>query len=259
MSDPTDVVARLAHLDREHAERAVHAALQTLAERISDGEARQLAGRLPPSWSGWLYTTTGSEGFGYDDFLRRLAAREGTDPRTAEDHARAVFWVLGQWAGPDEAADIASELPADFEPLAAEVCHRFAVRADALELVEEVAERAALPESRARQVIEAVLETLAERIAGGEVDDLEAVLPTELHPALERGRQRTGGRPRRLSLDAFIERVAERLGVPPLEARGLVEAVFAALRKTVPNDEWVDVTAQLPTEYAAVGAHPQTT
>jgi hypothetical protein len=40
---------------------------------------------------------------------------------------------------------------------------------------------------------EAVLETLATRIAGGEVDDLRARLPVAFHPALNRGEELSGG------------------------------------------------------------------
>ena len=42
----------------------------------------------------------------------------------------------------------------------------------------------------------------------------------------------------------------------PLQARGAVEAVFTTLRETIPHDEFVDVIAELPYEYASVGARP---
>ncbi len=102
------------------------------------------------------------------------------------------------------------------------------------------------------------LETLAERISGGEADDLEAVLPIALRAPLERGKSRSR-QARRLSLDEFLERVGRRLGVPPSVARRHVEAVFGALRESVPNEEWLDVLAELPGEYAAVGARPRST
>jgi len=38
-----------------------------------------------------------------------------------------------------------------------------------------------------------VLETLGERIAGGEVDDLAKELPAELRPARKRGKERSTG------------------------------------------------------------------
>jgi uncharacterized protein (DUF2267 family) len=253
-----DTVAALTHLDGERAERAVHAVLQTLAERLSAGEARDLAERLPEPLAGRLFTAGGSEPFGYDEFVHRVAAREGVDLETAARHARAVFWALGRQVGADEAADLAAELPQDFAPLVAEATGRFFKTADAETFVAKVAQRARLSDPLdARRIADAVLESLAERISGGEVDDLIAVLPLELRAPLQRGRARSGDTATRLSLDGFLKRVAGRLGVTPLDARRYVEAVFVTLRETIPEPEFLDVTAELPYEYASVGARPQ--
>jgi uncharacterized protein (DUF2267 family) len=255
--DPLEEIARVARIDRDAAERAAHAVLQTLAERLSKGEAHDLATRLPPPLAAWLHTVTDAEPFGYDEFLRRVAEREGADLETAARHAKAVFWALGGLVGEDEANDLAAELPQDFAPLVAEAQRRFFDTVDLQQFLAKVAEHARISEAAARRVAEAVLETLAERISGGEVDDLEARLPLELRPALERGRERSGGRPAKLSLDRFLERVGKRLGIAPLQARPYVEAVFVALRETLPRDEFLDVTAELPNEFASVGARPQ--
>jgi uncharacterized protein (DUF2267 family) len=257
--DPLEEIARVARIDRESAQRAARAVLQTLAERLSKGEARDLASRLPAPLAAWLHTTSGPEPFGYDEFLRRVAAREDADLETAARHAKAVFWALGGQVGEDEANDLAAELPQDFAPLAAEAQRRFFETADLPTFLAKVAEHARISPAAARRVAEAVLETLAERISGGEVDDLVARLPVELRPALERGRERSGGHPAKLSLERFLERVGERLGIAPLQARPYVEAVFVALRETLPHEEFLDVTAELPYEYAAVGAQPGST
>jgi uncharacterized protein (DUF2267 family) len=247
-----DLVANLAHTDRDQAERTAQAVLTTLAERISAGEARDLAEQLPAPLSGWLHTTTGPEPFGYDEFLRRVAAREGTDLATAERHARAVFAALARAVDGDELDDLAAELPHDFGPLVAEARRTFFHRVDASTFLANVAERAAIGTDAARKVTDAVLETLAERISTGEVEDLEAVLPLEFRPALERGKRG----PQKLDLDDFLNRVAKRLHVTPLQTRRFVEAVFLTLRETIPREEFLDVTAQLPYEYASVGARP---
>jgi uncharacterized protein (DUF2267 family) len=55
-----------------------------------------------------------------------------------------------------------------------------------------------------------------------------------------------------MSLREFVRRVAEREGVTPGEAQEHVRAVLATLREAVTPKEWLDVTAQLPEEYAAV-------
>jgi uncharacterized protein (DUF2267 family) len=252
--DPLGEIARVARIDRAAAERAARAVLQTLAERLSKGKARDLASRLPAPLAAWLHTTTDAEPFGYDEFLRRVAEREGVDIETAARHARAVFWALGGQVGADEAEALAAELPQDFAPLTAEAQRRFFDTVELETFLAKVAEQMRISEAAARRVAEAVLETLAERISGGEVDDLAARLPLELRPALERGRERSGGRPAKLSLDRFLKRVGERLGIDPLLARPCVEAVFVALRETLPRDELLDVIAELPNEYASVGA-----
>jgi uncharacterized protein (DUF2267 family) len=256
MSDPIDIVAGIARVDREQAERATRAVLTSLAERLSKGQALDLAEQLPPSLAAWLHTTSGPEPFHYDEFLRRVAAREGTDTKTAERHAQAVFRALAQSVDGDELDDVAAELPQDFAPLIAEARRRFFRAVDADTFLAKVAEHASISEAEARRVAGAVFETLAERISGGEVDDLEALLPLELREPLERGKAHSGGRATAMSLDAFLERVAERLGVTPLQARRAVEAVFTTLRETIPHDEFVDVIAELPYEYASVGARP---
>jgi uncharacterized protein (DUF2267 family) len=115
--------------------------------------------------------------------------------------------------------------------------------------VERVARRAALCPSQGRRASEAVIETLAERIAGGEVDDLAQELPEDLHPALERGKARTGGKAQRMSLDEFVERIADREGVGYEQALEQARAVFAALRDTLTDREFSDLLAELPKGY----------
>ncbi len=96
---------------------------------------------------------------------------------------------------------------------------------------------------------EAVVETLGERISGGEVEDLEARLPLELRPALERGRAASGDHARSMPLQRFLSRIAEREGVPPAEALVHTRAVLATLREAVGDEEFFDVISELPADY----------
>jgi uncharacterized protein (DUF2267 family) len=100
-------------------------------------------------------------------------------------------------------------------------------------------------------VTQAVLETLAERIAGGEVKDLISRLPVALHEPLRRGSERSGGKATRMSLDEFVT-VAERTGHSLEQARDDVRAVMVTLREAVGDDEFFDVAVQLPREYDPV-------
>ena len=251
-----EVVQQAAGIRREDAERAVRATLQTLGERLSAGEARDLADYLPPGAAAWLAAERRSEPWHLDEFLRRVAAREGVDDETALRHARGVFVALGRAVAPRELRDVASELPMDFGPLlsAAPGAHPTLVPAE--RFYRRVADRAGVSIEGARRITDAVLETLAERVAAGEVEDLLRELPPELREPLERGAQRDRHAVR-MPLEEFLRHVAEREGTPDEdEAREHARAVFETLREALTPDEFYDLSAELPREYAEIGAKP---
>ncbi|HEV7884218.1 MAG TPA: DUF2267 domain-containing protein [Solirubrobacteraceae bacterium] len=247
--DVIRLVAQSAGIEPEAAECAVEATLATLAERISAGEARDLAALLPPELAPWLGATDRSQPFDAAEFVRRVAARDATDEATAEHHARVVLAALAQAVGPQEFDDVISELPSDFAPLLARGRDDDVMPAQAF--WQRVAERARLDADGARRATAAVLETLAERIAGGEVDDLVDRLDVPLHDALKRGRERSGGVARHMELDDFARRIAEREGVPAPVALAHARAVITTLREAVGDDEFFDVTVQLPGDYVS--------
>ncbi|MDX6250498.1 MAG: hypothetical protein QOF10_3858 [Kribbellaceae bacterium] len=238
-------------VSREVAELATQATFQTLAERLSRGQARDLVEQLPGSGP-WLFPDGDSEPLRYDEFLLRVAKREGVDEATAERHARAVFAALGRAIDPDELADLIADLPQDFAPLVAEAQGRIDQRTPADELVRRVAERGHLHVDQAERAAEAVLETLAERLAPGEVDDLIARLDRDFHPVLERGKNAQTTATRRMDRMEFLQRVADRAGISPEEAFDQARAVFTTLRDALPGGEFWDIAAELPAEYAAL-------
>jgi uncharacterized protein (DUF2267 family) len=141
---------------------------QGRALRAGGGRARHLTEQLPPEPAAWLATDGPAELFDVDEFVRRVAEREGVDPGTAERHAHAVFEALGRVVSEDEIDDMAAELPSDFEPLVAQARHRFVHMMSPDEFRRRVAERAGLDADGARRATDAVLITLAERISGRE-------------------------------------------------------------------------------------------
>jgi uncharacterized protein (DUF2267 family) len=233
------------HTQLDEPERAIRATLETLAERLSKGEARDLLAQLPAEMKPWIYTETDIDPFDYDEFLRRVAEREGVDVETAERHARDVFYALGLAVTSDEIADLAAELPHDFAPVVTEATKERLDIMPADEFVRRVAERAGLDEQQAWRAIDAALETLAERIAGGEVEDLISQVPVRLHPPLKRHL----GPATKMSVDRFLQLIAEREGVPVDQARAHAHAVFTTLREAIQDKEFFDVTVQLPNDY----------
>ena len=245
------IVEREAGITREEARRAARSTLRTLGQRITRGEARDIAAFLTGGLQEILMSALErAERFGLDQFVRRVAELEGVDEATAYRHVQAVFVALGEAVAPGELSDMAAQLPKDFDPLhAAARSGGQSTRQDPLVL--GVAQLASLEPVRARRAVEAVLETLAVRISYGEVEDLMERLPPDLRPALERGLSQSR-RATRMSLDQFLDRVAKLEGVPREEAERHARVVFAALRKLVPDKEIYDVESELPGEYASL-------
>ena len=117
------------------------------------------------------------------------------------------------------------------------------------EFIATVAERARdIPKDEAEAVSRATLQTLGERITGGEARDLAAQLPKELQPHLESAPEP----PEPFGLDEFIRRVSERAGVSRDDARDGVYAVVQTLQDAVTFGEFEDVMSQLPKEFGAL-------
>ena len=232
---------------RERAARASRATLQTLGERIDREQARQLALQLPPELAPWIATTSPAEGFDADEFVRRAARREAVAAEIAQRDVSAVFDALRRTVSDDEWHDLIAELSMSFAPILPRGPYVDVV--DGGTFVRRVAERGNLDDEAARRATEATLRTLAERIAGGQVDDLIVHTPMELHAALERGRAATDGQPVPMRLERFVQRIAEREGVSPHQAVEHARAVFAVLRETVGDEEFFDVVVQLPEDY----------
>jgi uncharacterized protein (DUF2267 family) len=249
-------VERDAHASREEAERATHATLQTLAERLTRGEARHVAGELPAPAAEWLHDGRRAEPFGVDEFVHRVARREGVSEETAKEHARAVFAALGRALDGKDLHDLVAELPKEFHELVeaalearGEAILPDAPQLDADEFIRRVAARSKLDFDGAVLATTAVLEALGYRIARGEADDIEAFLPRELHPPIDLGEAASSGAARRLTLEEFLERIADLEDVRREDARNHAHAVLVTLREALPAPEVHDLLAQLPDEY----------
>ncbi|HUB39816.1 MAG TPA: DUF2267 domain-containing protein [Streptosporangiaceae bacterium] len=244
-------------LSSEEAELAVHATLQTLAERLPRGESLHILRELPVQLKPWIYTVTDATPFDIDEFLNKVADREDTDVETALRHARAVFFALGDALSPAEVAHLAHGLGQGFDPLVAEAQRRYLDIMPADQFFGRVALRLGADDETARKITAAGLEILAVRLQAGQLEDLIARLDPVLHAPLRRGMSATPAA-ERMPVQEFLRQVARKEGAD-LDETGLLEetarharAVFATLSEAVSDQDWFDATVQLPDEYRAI-------
>jgi uncharacterized protein (DUF2267 family) len=107
------------------AEAVTQATLLTLAERITGGEARDLAAQLPTELREFLTTTDEpAERFDLDEFVRRVSIRAGVDRDTASRGVPAVFQTLHGAVSTGEFQDVLGQLPKEFQNLVPELIRR---------------------------------------------------------------------------------------------------------------------------------------
>jgi uncharacterized protein (DUF2267 family) len=241
------MVQRAANIDRVTAEQVVAATLETLAERLSPGQAEAVAAELPPGLSGWLATETAAQDIDADTFVRRVAARAELDRKTAERVVPVVFQAIERTLDTDGLRRLAAQLPPDYAPLLTSTPGAHGGVMPTELFLQRVAERAGVDEAAARRATRAVLETLADRLSGGEIEDLREELPYALRPPLEdvpRTKPTTA-----LGVEEFLERVAAREEVSTSEALEQARAVFATLREALSGKQFDDLRAQLSRDY----------
>lgn len=105
-------------LDWEDAERTIAATFATLVECLPRGEAHALAEQLPLQIRAPLVgARPRSEPMSVEEFLERLADREGVSPSEALHHARAVMEALTEAVTGHELQHVRDHLPDDFATL----------------------------------------------------------------------------------------------------------------------------------------------
>jgi uncharacterized protein (DUF2267 family) len=112
----------------DKAERAAQATLETLAERVSAGVARDLAGDLPVAERRWLQpqgdaqpldpgrdrTGGKAQKMPLDEFLHSVADREGVAPEDVLDHVQAVFKTIREIVPEKTWSHLLAQLPHDW-------------------------------------------------------------------------------------------------------------------------------------------------
>jgi len=94
---------------------ATKATLETLGELLFNGEEKDVSAQLPRELGQYLNKVADRRTFGLDEFVQRVAFREGTDPNVARSHAKGVIGVLHKAVSDGEWDDILSQLPPDMK------------------------------------------------------------------------------------------------------------------------------------------------
>lgn len=107
--------------NREHADQASKVVLATIGQRLAGQEPRDLASQLPPELQDPLlqHNGTAETGDDLDDFLRRVADREGEGcgPEAALSHAQAVLGTIATFVSAGEIEDLRTQLPTGYAVL----------------------------------------------------------------------------------------------------------------------------------------------
>jgi uncharacterized protein (DUF2267 family) len=247
------LVEHATDLDRDDAVKVASAVLETLFERLSGGEAADMAERLqlPRGFVSetLLLPERPPDAFDRQEFLRRVGDRAGVDAGTAERYSVAVVAAVRPLTG-GEFGDMLRQLPREFAALIDEAARPKVEITSADDFVESVATETGLRPDRAREAVGAVLETLAERLAEQEVDELVADLGDELAEPLRRGNAHRPGAIRGMSPEQFVRLVAEREHADGNQAGRDTRAVLGTLADAVPDEHFADVLARLPDDYA---------
>ncbi|MFE9689592.1 DUF2267 domain-containing protein [Micromonospora sp. NPDC005806] len=113
-----EAVGKRAQMPATEAVNVIRATLTTLTERISGGEARDLATQLPEEVRGYLHKDVDfAERLDLVEFLNEVRARAGLDDQRAAEGAGAVLATLREAVSAEELGDLESELSKDIQQL----------------------------------------------------------------------------------------------------------------------------------------------
>ncbi|MEU1688983.1 DUF2267 domain-containing protein [Micromonospora sp. NPDC005707] len=113
-------VATRAKVSTDQAATLTGVTLETLADRISAGQAEDLAYQLPDRLAEHLSRPLGGEmatSFGLDEFVRRVGDRPEVDRALAGAGVRAVLTTLCEAVTRDEFENAMAQLPEEFSQL----------------------------------------------------------------------------------------------------------------------------------------------
>lgn len=125
--------------------------------------------------------------------------------------------------------------------------------ASATRVLDEIEIRVDLPRGMtAADAFSAVMCSLFDRLSGGEAQHVVLSLPELVRPLVERCLAHRGEAAGVFDREQFMERIASHLGTDLAAAEAIALAVFAGVKRLLPEKEVQDVTSQLPADLAAL-------
>lgn len=112
------------------------------------------------------------------------------------------------------------------------------------DLIQKVQVLAKLPDEKAEQATDAVLETLCGRLDEGEVERLDRYIPELLGEACRHPRQDASEN--LFEIDQFIYNIRDKCDLDPDTAEAATVATFRALRAALPKEEVQEIAEHLP-------------
>ncbi|SFK51247.1 DUF2267 domain-containing protein [Geodermatophilus ruber] len=238
--------------DRRTADHGAQSVLVTLFERITGGQAADVAQQLSPP-DGFLpqplmERSRPAERFGVEEFLRRVAEREHVDTEAARLLTSTVLNALGLVIPHKEWKDTVAQLPTEFEQLWSIPWRPRHPLQSAADLLDPVGARSGLSTDEARRVADAVLHILAECLSVTVAGELAQRLPDDLRAPLEQGLAHRSA-PLPFTPENFLKLLAVRLGTDPQSARERARAVLQVLVEEIDDSVLADLLAELPADF----------
>lgn len=274
-----DRVAERTGLPREQAEHLTSAVLAVLADRISGGQALDLAAMMPEELAKPLRKAPQKlpEKYGFAEFMEKVHQRAADVPHELVPRGiLAVMLTLREVAGEKELRDTLAQLPHEFRELLQEegapeaeqpapdtsggdqtegAAARRGQRAGGPgvpavlddPLVQRTAARAGVSGEEAVELTRATLQVLHDLLGGAESHDLAQRLPDTSGPWLD---EPSGTPPHDYGPDGFVSRVRDRASrVQDDDVTPGIQAVMIALREAVGEAEVEIALRPLPGEY----------
>lgn len=112
-----EVQHRLEMGTQGEAVRATRAVLETLGERLQEGEASDLAGPLPMEIDYYLESAHHGQRFDYDEFVERVADRANLDRSDANHYGQIVVGLVSELVSRAEVEEVRAGLTTDYDDL----------------------------------------------------------------------------------------------------------------------------------------------